>query len=312
MELGYLNDEGDFKIEEKKSSKHAGGSYFSLTIYKDDKPSGKVHVYCDGGKLYSEVMYVNGEKDGVERRYRCTYPGNLFSYVTYKAGKRNGLARKYYTNGQVENEYTYNNDSIDGVQKVYYEDGKIEATIHFTDNKINGNMIYYFENGRIEETLYFKKDVLDDDAVLYWPNGRQKRRDTYENGKLKDGVCYDSNGTQITYLAALPFLPPDGEYPGVLQLAKFNGNMDAYIKANIRYPIAEKKQSINGTVYITFMIEPDGSVSNTKVLKVIPDGDKGFEDEAIRVVSSMPNWMPGQRFGLAIRVQYNLPIRFIY
>jgi antitoxin component YwqK of YwqJK toxin-antitoxin module len=73
MELGYLNDEGDFKIEEKKSSKHAGGSYFSLTIYKDDKPSGKVHVYCDGGKLYSEVMYVNG-------------------------------ARKYYTNGQVENE----------------------------------------------------------------------------------------------------------------------------------------------------------------------------------------------------------------
>ncbi len=53
---------------------------------------------------------------------------------------------------------------------------------------------------------------------------------------------------------------------------KFDGDMNKYLVANIKYPAAEKKAYITGTVYVTFIIEKDGSVSNVKVLRGVPRG----------------------------------------
>ena len=60
-------------------------------------------------------------------------------------------------------------------------------------------------------------------------------------------------------------------------------------------------------MYVTFVIEKDGSIANAKVLR---DIGGGCGQEALRVVKSMPKWKPGRQHGNAVRVQFNLPISF--
>lgn len=94
------------------------------------------------------------------------------------------------------------------------------------------------------------------------------------------------------------------------QEPEFPGGMEAlyqFLAANIKYPC--KDCDCFGTVYVTFVIEKDGSVSNAKVLRDLCH-NYGFGQEALRVVSLMPKWKPGRQRGNPERVQLNLPINF--
>jgi len=68
-----------------------------------------------------------------------------------------------------------------------------------------------------------------------------------------------------------------------------------------------RESGIEGTVYVTFVIERDGSVTDVKILRSIGGG---CDDEAIRVVRNMPKWEPGKQRGKPVRVQFNMPIKF--
>ncbi|MBP3762350.1 MAG: energy transducer TonB [Bacteroidales bacterium] len=91
---------------------------------------------------------------------------------------------------------------------------------------------------------------------------------------------------------------------------EFPGGMEAlykYLAQNIKYPQLARDNGITGRVYVTFVVERDGSIANPKVLK---DIGGGCGAEAIRVVKSMPKWNPGKQRGKAVRVQFNLPVNF--
>jgi protein TonB len=81
----------------------------------------------------------------------------------------------------------------------------------------------------------------------------------------------------------------------------------AYIGKNLKYPEQAVEEGIEGVVYVTFVVEVDGSIAGVKVLRGIGGG---CDEEALRVVRGMPNWKPGMQAGKPVRVKYNLPIRF--
>jgi len=81
----------------------------------------------------------------------------------------------------------------------------------------------------------------------------------------------------------------------------------AFLGQNIKYPEQAKKNGVQGKVFVTFVVETDGSISNVKVLRGIGGG---CDEEAVRVIKLMPKWSPGMQDGKAVRVQFNLPIRF--
>ncbi|HLV53160.1 MAG TPA: energy transducer TonB [Cryomorphaceae bacterium] len=83
--------------------------------------------------------------------------------------------------------------------------------------------------------------------------------------------------------------------------------MIKYLAQNTRYPPMAKEAGIEGTVYVTFVVNENGEVSDVRVLRSIGGGT---DEEAIRVVQNMPRWTPGKQRGKPVRVQYNLPIRF--
>ncbi|MFC2111537.1 energy transducer TonB, partial [Bacteroidota bacterium] len=80
-----------------------------------------------------------------------------------------------------------------------------------------------------------------------------------------------------------------------------------FIRNNLKYPEKSKQTGIQGTVFVTFVIEKDGSLSNIRILRGIGGG---CDEEVIRVVKLMPNWISGKQRGKAVRVQYNMPIKF--
>ena len=95
------------------------------------------------------------------------------------------------------------------------------------------------------------------------------------------------------------------------QMPEFPGGTAALIKylgSEITYPDQAKKDSIQGKVFVTFVIEKNGAVNDVKILRGIGGG---CDEESLRVVSSMPNWKPGlNEHGKAVRVAYTLPIKY--
>ena len=80
-----------------------------------------------------------------------------------------------------------------------------------------------------------------------------------------------------------------------------------YVSDNVKYPQIARETGIQGRVFVNFVVEPDGSVSNVSVLRGIGGG---CDEEAMRVVKNMPKWKPGKQRGKAVRMQYMLPINF--
>jgi len=109
------------------------------------------------------------------------------------------------------------------------------------------------------------------------------------------------NGVVTTTVA------PPKVFQIVEQMPEFNGDLKSYLGANIRYPELAKENNIEGRVFIRFVVNEDGSISATEILRGIGGG---CDDEALRVLKGMPKWKPGKQNGHAVKVFFTLPIVF--
>ena len=91
------------------------------------------------------------------------------------------------------------------------------------------------------------------------------------------------------------------EFPGGEQA------MMKFVAENVQYPEEAKEKEISGRVLVGFIVEKDGSISETEVVKGIGGG---CDEEAVRVVKAMPKWKPGMDKGKPVRVHYMLPLIF--
>jgi TonB family protein len=104
----------------------------------------------------------------------------------------------------------------------------------------------------------------------------------------------------------------DDYFFGVIMetLPEYPGGDEArlkFLRDNVVYPKEAREKRIEGTVYVNFIVGKDGSISNVKVARGIGGG---CDEEAVRVVSMMPNWKPGKQRGKEVRVSYNMPVKF--
>ena len=99
-------------------------------------------------------------------------------------------------------------------------------------------------------------------------------------------------------------------YDIVEQMPSFPGGpaeLMKWLSSHVQYPAIAIDICIQGTVIVAFIVEPDGSVSNAKLMRSV---DPNIDQEALRVVRQMPKWNPGKRAGIPVRVRSCLPIKF--
>ncbi len=80
-----------------------------------------------------------------------------------------------------------------------------------------------------------------------------------------------------------------------------------YIQKNVKYPPIAKEYNITGKVYVSFIVDKSGLVTNVKVVRGV---DKNLDAEAVRVVKSLPKYKPGKQRGKPVRVMFTIPINF--
>ncbi|WP_028902418.1 MULTISPECIES: energy transducer TonB [unclassified Prevotella] len=96
----------------------------------------------------------------------------------------------------------------------------------------------------------------------------------------------------------------------VEQMPEYPGGMAAmveYLSKNVKYPADAEKKKVEGKVFVTFVVDTDGSITDVTLMKkVFPSLDA----EAMRVISAMPKWVPGKQRGQVVRVRFTVPIMF--
>lgn len=111
---------------------------------------------------------------------------------------------------------------------------------------------------------------------------------SYSQSASDEGAIY-------THVEKMP------EYPGgQVALVKF-------LSKNIKYPAKYKKDKVNGRVFVSFVIDKTGKVTQPKIVKSL---NEDCDKEALRVISMMPNWIPGEKDGNKVNVQFGLPVNF--
>ena len=134
--------------------------------------------------------------------------------------------------------------------------------------------------------------------------------------EVEEDIIIDVEANQETVVEE--YIPMEAEEePGEAQIfmvvesmPEFPGGeaaLNKYLYENIKYPQMAKESGIHGRVFVTFVVERNGEVTDVRVLRGIGGG---CDEEAIRVVQNMPKWDPGKQRGKPVRVQFNLPIKF--
>lgn len=136
---------------------------------------------------------------------------------------------------------------------------------------------------------------LDDEAALFDSEFDEEAEVEFQEVEVEEEVVEDTEEVFII----------------VEQMPQFPGGDEAllkYLATSVKYPVIAQENGIQGRVFVSFVIDKNGDVTNVRVARPF---DPNLDKEAVRVVQSMPKWTPGKQRGKAVKVSYNVPINFV-
>ena len=140
--------------------------------------------------------------------------------------------------------------------------------------------------------------VVEDDVEV---EDIEINADVDQNEVIEEYVAPEIEEEDIQEAEIFTIVEEMPDFPGGTQ------KLADYLAKNIKYPQMARESGIQGRVFISFVVEPDGSISNVNVMRSLGGG---CDEEAVRVVKSMPKWKPGKQRGKPVRVSYILPVNF--
>jgi len=308
-----------FKNPGKKVHSIDSADYYRIVLPPDstvDKDLYCVYEYYVNGKIKARSTSLTNNNDHamIYDGERITYfpNGKRESSRRFKNGRLVGSITYYYPNGKLYYILKVNSSSTEQYNTGYgYSDltnysgysysGEIAELRDSTGNvlTLNGNgHILAFDDG-------FKKVIMEGDLKNNKKEGEWKgiASDTanfvciFHKNELKSGTSYTKSGNHYSFTT---FETQAVFSDGPTAFSEF-------IKKNLQYPESAKKRKITGTVTVGFNVETNGTVSNVKVIRGI---FKSLDDEAIRIISMSPLWIPAYKFGIPYVTQYSVPVYF--
>lgn len=292
--LIYLDSTWNQTDEENHTYYRIVNDYYSKKDYYT------VNDYFKSG--ITQMTGKSSNKDYLHMEGQCVYyheNGKRKIMCTYEDGKKTGKQYEWYDTGslKLEAEYIANN-------KEKTSDYKINQSWDATNNQtvINGNGFYE----KTEDLTYpdesnmnaFSEKGAIKNGVRngIWTGSSTKLKasfiENYENGKCVSGTSTDYNNLKYNYTQVLEKAVPENGMNSFYN----------YIAHNFNTP---KVEGLGGRIYMTFIIDKNGKLTNPVVLR-----DIGYETgkEAIRIINEAKNWIPGKVRGIAVSVFYSIPI----
>lgn len=190
------------------------------------------------------------------------------------------------------------NDSLNGIVTAYYIEGSKYSQCLFKNKLKDGEEIIWKKEGRIREKGFYSKGKKNGIHYYYPADTNYYNEDLFDNGNFISGHKLTKNGGLVF---SYDVLETPAEFPGGVTA------MMKYISSNIVYPKSEIRAGIQGKVMIRFDIDESGNVVNVKIHKGVSEA---IDQEALRVISSMPTWKPALQRNEFVKMKMMLPIRF--
>jgi TonB family protein len=275
--------------------------------------------------LYNVLEYYpNGTKKLIGRSSKINPPrfegqcvtffpnGQRETINNYKNNQKVGERIEFFPNGKIYRMLTYSGPlTVDGVPRLDLGprfSGSTDEYLVKADNDSLGNAFIVDGNGYykgyddkftyVEEEGTIKNGKRDGQ----WKGDFRKASTTftekYNNGSLLSGTATNKEGKVSNYTKVRYAAP------------EFKGGVEAFgrfLSRKINYDDEARRQNIEGTVILTFVVEKDGSLTDIRVLKSVMGA---LDNEAVRVLKLSPPWVPGTEFGLPVRVRYSVPVSF--
>ncbi len=252
-----------------------------------------------GNKNWHNLLNISGQLIDIVRA-----EGKYIAYFNFREFSSDG--RKYNAGNDGKNwgllsvDFSLDGDVISSTPLVANNSFYIDRVFNISSDEIN--LIGYLgapgeEKG---DMVYL---VLDPDGNEIF----NRSLSFIDKGNINSSICI--NNSDLVHIiksaddAVIEFMLVDVQ-------PEFVGGDDAlrqYFTRNLNYPAEARRAGIQGTVFTTFIVEPDGSITNVEVIGGIGGG---CDEEAIRLINNMPEWRPGRHNGQPARVQHRLPVRF--
>lgn len=241
-----------------------------------------------------DTVYFDESWTKLPNKFKAHYYG-----VREKEDNGTYKVEDYHMNGilQMAGHYVDLDSSVETGYFTYYNEYGVKSSEGlYNDGKKEGVWKNY-RAGEQEILWYvehYRRDTLDGVYRSFYKNGELKRDELWKNGTRISGKRFSEEGVEMIYT---PFI--------IMPVAPYDVNK--YLSKNIEYPEDCRKKKIEGRVRLRFIINKDGVVTNV----TIKDGvHPSIDKEAIRVVTSMPNWRPGMEDDELRSVYFTLPINF--
>ena len=301
-------------------------------FHGEDLADGYIRQYTDSNTYWEYSYDANRSfKEGDYRRVRLDTAGRKIVEVCYQKGKlfasdsivydEAGHKVKLFTYSKKKDslllKFTFEYDSFDRLILKHDLINKARCTYKYLPN---GNYTRYYEdkNGNKYEGKY----TVNEKGQLIKEETKNRRvyltnYDQYGNWLQLKGETNTNSSlgwfTTITKRTIEYYSPDETDtvYLSSEQLPEFPGGQKAmfqYISNNVIYPLSARKNGTQGRAVCQFVVNKSGDLADIVVVK--SSGDASLDQEAVRILSSMPKWIPGRSNGEIVRVKYTVPVTF--
>lgn len=261
--------------------------------YSDQGVDTAYTYYCSNRSLFSKTVMVAGIPEGSFEKYFKN--GVMKEKGVYTKGRQVGDVETWYESGVKRSVRRYSGDFMTPSVLVQYWNSAGEQLI----KDGNGDCVCVL-NETESDSVVQTGEIRDYKKHSMWTgshNGKKLFVEEYDNGELVRGTSFDDDGNTYEYTKIDdPAMPKGG-----LQ------EMYAFIGANLKYPAKSRRLGHQGTVYISFVVGKDGTLSDFDLIRGI---STECDEEALRVVKLFPPWKPGEHRGKIVKAKYTLPVKF--
>lgn len=205
---------------------------------------------------------------------------------------KKGEQRYFYADGTLREINVY--ELIHNDKNGHVTSFPVSETLMYPDGKIQEEVALSYKGSKREETY---------DRKGYFPNGKLRFHETKEEKDAYTVTFYDEAGN-VTQDSPEDFAPYKTmpSYPGGQKELMY------FLSKSVQYPVECQKSGIQGRVICQFTVAKNGKIEGVKVVR--SGGHPLLDKEAVRVLRSMPKWLPGKKRGEPVRVKYTVPVNF--
>jgi TonB family protein len=258
--------------------------------------TGAFTYYYENGNKSSEGACVENKRHGAWANW-------------YENGQKEYTG--YYENGESEGDWIfwdeeenknaaggYKDDKEEGIWERWYANGQLLSRGGYMNGLDTGTWEGWFADGSKDYLISYKNGRLDRTGQWFFPHGQMSAEEIYEEGKLIKSTYWDEAGKRLPDSAKGETMP---EYRGGTEA------MWKFMADNLKYPEEALRKGIQGRVQVKFVLNEAGNISEPQIVKSV---HRSLDEEAIRMVLSMPRWIPGRQFNRPVKVYFTIPVVF--